>query len=98
MRHEPAFRLLELPRRIAELAFAVELDQIRVPLPVDALRQNVGGLALAAELHEAARRRARYFRMNLGRVRKTTPIVAKPGSVVGDNLELFALSADANVL
>src|SRR4030088_2195100 len=85
-------------RCIAQVAFAIELDQIRVPLPVEALRQDVGGLALAPQLHEAPCCRTRYLRMRFGRVGEAAPVLAKPSGVLGEKLELFALSADANVL
>src|SRR5215470_1456541 len=46
---EPALRLLELTRRVGGPALGVERGEVRVPMPLEATREDVGSLAIRAD-------------------------------------------------
>src|SRR5439155_9082075 len=98
VRLQPALGLFELARRVRDAALAVHLDEIRIPFASEGIGEDVGGLAIAAELNEALRCRARDPGTRPGGVGKTAPVVAQARGILRERLELLTLRGQANVL
>src|SRR5512134_2672709 len=49
MLRQPAFGRLELARRVGQPALGIERHELRVPMALEALRENVGCLAVRTE-------------------------------------------------
>src|SRR5438552_4469438 len=87
VRLQPALGLFELARRVRDAALAVHLDEIRIPFASEGIGEDVGGLAIAAELNEALRCRARDPGTRPGGVGKTAPVVAQARGILRERLE-----------
>ena len=98
MQRQPVLGLLELAGRVGDAAFAVHLDQLRVPFAVKGVGENLDGLAVAAELNKALCRGAGNFWMGPGCIRKPVPAVAQACGVMGERFDQLALRAHAHVL
>src|SRR5689334_4604987 len=94
---EPAFGLLQLTRRVPEAAFAVELDQLRVPLALEAAHDDLRRLAIGSELEEASRGRSGDTGLDPRRLRQPAPCLAQSHRVGGKRPELLALRRELHL-
>ena len=80
--HEPALGRLELPRRSGVRHLRVQHREIRVPVALEAARDDLRRLAIAAEREEARRAGARDLRIHAVRIREAVPVGAQARGVV----------------
>ena len=91
VRRQPALRLRKLFRWLRRAAIRVLRDEIGRPMPLEASRQDVRRLAIAAQHGEAFGRGAGDLGKALFGVRQLAPVGAQPCRIVRPGLELLRM-------